>query len=108
MGYITIIAYVYEADVHCVACAVKRFRTINPEEVNIIGVYDINGIPYQSIDNEGNQIGVDFEGTEVDMHQACGDCGESIHNFSIIHDDDLALQESCDCSECQPCEECWQ
>ena len=107
MGYNTIIAYVYEAEVHCPPCTIKRFGVKNPEIAHE-GELDRNNIPYYSTDNEGNRIGVDFEGTEVDYHPGCGDCCEPIHNFSIIHYDDWAKDGNCNCDECSPCEECWQ
>ena len=70
------IGYAYEADVHCPACTVARYKNggFNP------GPHgpgeDEHGIPYGAEDNEGNILHAIFstdEGAEV-----CGDCGEKL------------------------------
>lgn len=61
------IAYTYEADQHCEACAYKRFGR------NDRG--DITGT-----DTEGNEVGAWFEDERFDYPAHCGDCGEFLEN----------------------------
>jgi len=72
----TIIAYTYEADYHCVACARKRFAIKRTGTVNV----DCNDIPIEQQDCEGNTIGVIFA-TDPDETIHCGDCHGLIYDF---------------------------
>ena len=69
------IAYTYEADHHCEACAYKRFGR------NDQG--DITGV-----DNEGNEIGAMFEDEATDAPAHCGDCGKFLE--TRLTDDGVA------------------
>jgi len=59
------IAYTYEADIHCTACAAKRFGDPDSPE---------------NLDLEGNPIGAIFETDETDGPICCGDCMETIRD----------------------------
>lgn len=66
-----IIAYTYEADVHCPACANQRF-----------GLYirfprDEHGIPLDSKDREGNPVRPVFV-TDEHHFTHCGDCNAEL------------------------------
>jgi hypothetical protein len=76
-----VIAYTYEADIHCIDCTRKRY-----ESGGFNGIYD-------SLDNEGNLIHPLFdtdEWQELDesfiaenpiQYLACGDCHEVIEEY---------------------------
>ena len=51
-----IIGYAYEADLHCVNCAVKRFSVTEPHKINMAMELDRNGISIDQPDNEGNPV----------------------------------------------------
>jgi len=53
------VGFSYDADVHCVQCAERRF-----------GV----GVPDGSLDSEGNEPGAIFADSESDTPEHCGDC----------------------------------
>jgi hypothetical protein len=59
------IAYTYEADVHCPACARARFgKALDDPDTE---------------DNEANPVGAMFECDEHDpAGEYCGDCGEEV------------------------------
>lgn len=78
-----IIAYTYEADIHCPACtglALQSGRNLhmdndhpNAIQVKHIGM-DEFGIPLNVFDREDNRIGVVFSTDENDFTH-CSDCG---------------------------------
>jgi hypothetical protein len=75
-----IIAYTYEADVHCPECARERFRhdtTLrNPRTKDMYdtGRDDGNGVGLDAIDREGNLIHPVYDIDENEFTH-CGDCG---------------------------------
>lgn len=76
-----IIAYTYEADVHCVQCAQKR-RKSNPfKPSKQMGEFghdsDEHGFPIAGMDNESNLIRPVFSTDEL-TEEHCGDCHERI------------------------------
>ena len=84
----TIIAYTYEADVHCIACTLKR---CGGWPGNILG--KDSTFPY--LDREGNLVHPLFstdEWQELDdsflaenptQYLACGDCHEIIDEYTV-------------------------
>ena len=78
---VTINAYAYEADYHCVSCAVERFG-VDAESLTIMEATDLkldqHAIPYESYDREGNQISVVFAHDEDPDGITCGGCGHEI------------------------------
>lgn len=73
-----IIAYTYEADVHCPACSRSRFwrhrlshKPAAPHD------YDRNGIDIKQVDREGNPIHPVFDIDEHDFTH-CGTCREEL------------------------------
>ena len=75
-----IIAYTYEADVHCVACTQKRFA---PSEVGhgpgLLTQWheDQHGVPIESTDREGNSTHPVFTTDEHDFTH-CGTCRDEL------------------------------
>lgn len=68
-----IVAYTYEADVHCVFCTHCRFGQ------HIRFPRDANGIPLDSADREGNPVHPVFSTDERgDSLTHCGDCGAEL------------------------------
>ncbi len=69
----TVIGYTYEADCHCVDCAVKRFG-FGTAQTELPGdaLLDENDIPADQLDNEGNPIHPIFASDEGES--ICGDC----------------------------------
>lgn len=65
-------AYSYEADIHCIACTQTRFETPAPCDK------DENGVPIMAQDNEGNPIHPVFSWSEIGVNPDCGTCGENI------------------------------
>jgi hypothetical protein len=80
-----VVAYSYEADVHCPACTQARhYRggfamdwhvhiALAQEKCTV----DEHQVPYKAIDNEGNPIHPVFSTDEHDFTH-CGDCNESL------------------------------
>ena len=66
-----VIAYSWEADVHCTACSKIRFPADQ-------GKTDENGVPYEAVDREGNTIYPLFDHHEVLEDIFCGTCGDEI------------------------------
>ena len=60
-----IIAYTYEADIHCPSCAELRF---DREEL-------AHGL---ATDHEGNEVHPVFSTDEIQEDTVCGDCGAKI------------------------------
>ena len=92
----SVIAYTYEADIHCIACTLKRHKA-TPFAMNsplAYGSYgserDEHGLPYAATDCEGNPVhpvfadGISEFYTERDEDNdegnppVCGTCGETI------------------------------
>lgn len=67
-----IIAYTYEADMHCPACTFARFGREEPGDE-----CDAYGIPYEVVDREGNPVRPVFSTDENDWTH-CGDCFEEL------------------------------
>lgn len=61
-------AYTYDADVHCINCAIARF-----------GQDDNGWVPIDAEDSEGNPVGAVFDSNcdEADWAH-CGTCGEEL------------------------------
>ena len=58
-----IVAYTYEADLHCVSCAMERFGPGSTD----------------STDNEGNPVHAVFDTDEIeDPDAGCGTCAEPL------------------------------
>lgn len=62
-----IIGYTYDADIHCVGCAEKRFGA---------GVDALGAEPKQ--DSEGNEVRPVFSTDEHESAPYCGDCSEAL------------------------------
>ena len=89
-----IVAYTYDADIHCIACTVKQFAYFHTGEIRI-AVGDWNGIYFNQEDSEGNLVHPLFstdEWQELDegflaenptQYLACGDCHEIIETYTI-------------------------
>ena len=69
----TIIAYSYEADIHCVECAKKRFVV----ESDLV-TRDEHGLPVNVHDREGNHVHPIFSTDEQLDAPFCGDCHAKI------------------------------
>ena len=64
-----IIGYSYEAEFHCVECAINRFGYGGPADPNQ------NNISMSQTDSEGNVITPVFDITEIaDSERYCGTC----------------------------------
>lgn len=74
-----IIAYTYEADVHCISCARERFKD-EPKAGLSNDDFDENWLSYTQEDREGNPIHPVFDIDEnIDgVFDHCGDCGEEL------------------------------
>lgn len=70
-----IIAYTYDADVHCVGCAQARFSL--HEDGHTDDDTDEHGISDTAVDCEGNDIRPVFSTQVVDM-SSCGTCRKEI------------------------------
>jgi len=96
----TITAYTYEADTHCIACTRKRFFYLYQSQTASIittnAEIDINGIKYAQEDTDGNRVNALFsydEWQEYDpgfladnptQYLTCGDCLEVIEEYTHI------------------------
>jgi hypothetical protein len=77
-----VIAYTYEADVHCPACTQARhlkggFKIdwdLHCEMIKTTCTIDANQVPYCATDKEGNLIHPVFSTDEHDFTH-CADCG---------------------------------
>lgn len=73
----TIIAYTYEAAMHCVGCTQKRLFPVDnghPHAPGRPGEGDEHGIHLNAIDHEGNLVRPVFEWDEVPHGECCDDC----------------------------------
>lgn len=90
----TIIAYAYEADYHCIDCTRTRFSDLPTARIKWTHDVDEHGIWCDAKDREGNQIHPLFstdEWQEFDesylaenpiQYLACGDCHEVIEEYT--------------------------
>lgn len=69
-----IIAYQFDADVHCVDCAKKTVFGVPDSETEC----DEHGIFIDAVDSEGNPVHPVFSTDEQLEPLFCGDCGEEI------------------------------
>lgn len=80
-----ILGYSYDADIHCLDCAIKRFGAPIFNEAN------------PPDDNEGNEVqpvfASDFDGDS----ENCSDCAAPIFD---AEDEDEDEQDDCDCDGC--------
>ena len=67
-----VIAYTYDADVHCVSCAKERFKT-----GGCTSSTDDNAIPHNALDSDGYEIDIVF-GTDEREFTHCGSCGDEL------------------------------
>ncbi len=76
MSYGQPVATVYDADIHCLSCTIKRFSN---EEYNLLmnGHEDMRGCP---TDSEGNPVHVLLDGqNDEDLaNQFCAECGKPL------------------------------
>ena len=72
-----IIAYTYDADVHCPACADAAYAAGRLVRSGRQGEYDEHGLPMSLIDSEGNPVRPVFSTDEHEFTR-CSDCGERI------------------------------
>jgi hypothetical protein len=75
-----IIAYTFEADVHCPACTYKRFGPGYSSNTPLPGFADECGVPYHAVDREGNSVHPVFDIDEDPDGSLthCGDCRERL------------------------------
>jgi hypothetical protein len=104
-----IIAYTYEADHHCIDCALQRYQSGSFDKAPpdyrhslVCGTchcgdgVDEHGVAYDALDSEGNYVHPLFnidEWQELDesylaenptQYLACGDCHEVIEEYTHI------------------------
>ena len=72
-----IIAYTYDADVHCPDCADAAYAAGWLVRSGRHGEYDGHGLPMSLIDSEGNPVHPVFSTDEHEFTN-CSDCGERI------------------------------
>lgn len=76
-----VIAYTYEADVHCPACTKARAPSLRLDHTHPYAIgtqmLDEHGIDYDLVDCEGNLIHPVFD-TDEHEFTACSDCGEAV------------------------------
>jgi hypothetical protein len=83
-----IIAYTYEADVHCPYCTLNAFmlggadrdRGLHHKPITITPRFfdrDEHGLPVELIDSDGNPVHPVFTTDEHDFTH-CGECGQPI------------------------------
>ena len=80
MNATDVIAYAYDADIHCIPCTLARYRAKQFAMTDPLGYgpgRDENGLPYAAADSEGNAVHPLFA-TEAEAPEFCGDCGEHI------------------------------
>lgn len=72
-----IIAYTYDAAMHCPKCTLRQF-TIGRLALAYPCANDEHGVPYDLLDREGNEVRPVFSTDEIGLFEACDDCGEAI------------------------------
>jgi hypothetical protein len=74
-----IVAYTYEADVHCPDCAAHRaFVGLLARTPPLQMGTDEHGLAFDLIDREGNPVRPVFSTDERDTLTHCGDCMEEL------------------------------
>lgn len=68
-----VVAYAYEADLHCIACTLERFNFSQEEDLDFACAIDKT-----PVDREGNEIGAVFGNAEFEHSQYCADCGDEL------------------------------
>ena len=58
-----VVGYSYDADVHCVDCAIARF-----------GADEYGWVPAAATDAEGNPVGAMYANSESDHPESCAEC----------------------------------
>ena len=71
-----IIAYTYDAAMHCPACTLRNFHT-GRLALAYPCANDEHGVPYDLLDREGNPVRPVFTTDEHDFTHCC-DCGEGL------------------------------
>ncbi len=76
-----VIAYAYEADVHCPACTAKAAQRMKLDHSHPYAMGescgDDNGIEYDLVDSEGNLIHPVFDIDENNFKH-CSDCSDEL------------------------------
>ena len=73
-----VVAYTYEADVHCIHCTRQRFGKHKlAHKPSAPHDYDEHGLDYKQEDREGNLIHPVFD-IDPNEHSHCGTCREEI------------------------------
>lgn len=82
---VKVIAYTYDADVHCPACTRKALAR---GTITAAPIWNIeppatrrknpNGMPDMSFDREGNEVGAMFSTDECPDAVMCADCGREV------------------------------
>lgn len=72
-----IIAYTYDAAMHCPKCTLRQF-TIGRLTLAHPCANDEHGVPYDLLDREGNEVRPVFITDEIDSCETCDDCGRAI------------------------------
>jgi len=76
-----IVAYTYEADFHCPACAVEAAAVgLLKREPPLDSWTDEHGLAADLIDREGNRIHPVFDIDEHEHDETCGDCRAPIRD----------------------------
>ena len=70
---VAIIAYTYEAAMHCPACARRRFAR---DTLMAVAACDRHGVPLHALDREGNPVHQVFSTDETREGEACDTCHE--------------------------------
>ncbi len=91
-----VIAYTYDADMHCVCCtrlrfAVNSFEQIQTQYYGATHIFsdgtteqlDENLIPYDATDDEGNKVHAVFDTDELNDVEYCGGCHEVIYEAAL-------------------------
>ncbi len=80
-----IIAYTFEADLHCVSCTKRATQRMKLDHNHPYAMgeshKDDHGVEYDFVDSEGNLIHPVFntdENPDYPMPQHCGDCFEEV------------------------------
>lgn len=71
-----LVGFAYEADLHCLTCAYKRFPELNETETGTIESPTV-------YDSEGNEPGAVFDTDEWDYATHCSDCGDEIDTVNL-------------------------
>lgn len=81
-----VIAYTFEADLHCIDCTLKRHaagRFTMADPLGLGSGKDENGVPYAATDREGNAVHPLFPTDEMSFN-VCGDCMQEIEGVQVV------------------------